>query len=135
MRGTRPALSGPFHTLSHVLLVLLGWFIFGWFWWKVLFKQSPHPADITLLVLASLVIVPLITLYWVLHNRGIYSRKGPRQEVRSIVEIYDQDWAGRPVKARFEELRQSRLVIINSSSGEKHFFAPSDMLNTNNLRP
>lgn len=130
MHSLRPALSGPVHVFLHVLVVVIGWGIFGWSWWTVGFEQSPHPAVFASLILVTLIVAPLVTLYWVLHNRGIYSRKGPRLGVSSATEIYKQDWAGRLVHANFEELRQSQLVIINSTPEDKYFLAPADSPNT-----
>lgn len=130
MHSPRPALSGPAHVFLHVLVVVIGWGIFGWGWWTVGFEQSPHPAVIASLILVTLIVAPLVTLYWVLHNRGIYLRKGPRLGVRSATEIYKQDWAGRLVHAKFDELRHSQLVIINSTPEDKYFLTPADSLNT-----
>ena len=71
---------------------------------------------------------PLVTLYWVQHNRGIHARKGPRRAVLAAAESYVQDWAGRPVKADFHSLRGSSVVVIRSSAEEKQFLTASDML-------
>lgn len=128
MAGQRPALSGPLHVLGHILLVLIGWGIFSGFWWLTLVRQSYDTANLTLLVAGALIVAPLMTLYWVLHNRRIYARKGPRRQAQTIAECYDRDWSGRPVRARFDRLRQSRLVVIRSTAEEKHFMTASDML-------
>jgi hypothetical protein len=46
-----------------------------------------------------------------------------------VVEVsYKQDWAGRPVHAKFDQLKQARLITIESTAEEKHFLAPIDML-------
>lgn len=123
MRFQRPALPGPLHAAWHLILIVAGWCLFGGFWLIVL-RQPPHPlANIVWLLAGALVLLPLITLYWVLHNRGIYARKGPRRQVRDVEATYTKDWAGRPVRAEFDQLRQARLITIRSTADEKHFHA------------
>jgi hypothetical protein len=118
----RPALSGPLHVAWHTLLVAFGWCIFGGFWWFILLQKSHPPlSNIVWLLAGTLVLLPVVTLYWVLHNRGIYARKGPRRQVQVVETLYAQDWAGRPVRAQFDQLRQARLITIDSSNGEKRF--------------
>lgn len=91
-------------------------------------QKSHSLSNIVWLLTSALVLLPIITLYWVLHNRGIYARKGPRQQVQ-IVEIpYEQDWAGRPVHAQFDQLKQAHLITIESTAEEKRFLAPIDSL-------
>lgn len=128
MRFQRPALSGPLHVVWHLILVLAGWCLFGGFWWIVL-GQPPHPlTNIVWLLAGSLVLLPIVTLYWVLHNRGIYARKGPRRQVRVVEMRYAKDWAGRPVRAEFDQLRQARLITIHSTADDKFFQATPDSL-------
>jgi len=123
----RPALSGPLHTAWHAILVALGWGIFGGFWWFILLQQSHPPlSNIVWLLVGTLVLLPVVTLYWVLHNRGIYARKGPRRQVQVVEMQYEQDWTGRPVRAQFDLLRQARLITIDSNPMEKRFLAQVD---------
>lgn len=126
MQTSRPGLAGPAHVFFHVLVVVLGWGIFGWSWWTVVSNQPFHPTVLTTLIVLSIVIVPLVTLYWVVHNREIYIQKGPRQGRRSLPDTYPQDWTGRWVHAQFETLRHARRVIINSTSDDKYFLTPAD---------
>jgi hypothetical protein len=121
MSSPRPALSGPLHVAWHVVLVVSGWCIFGGFWWLILLQESHRLANIAWLVASALILVPVITLYWVVHNRGIYARKGPRRQVQVVETRYAQDWAGRPVRADFDRLRQVRSISILSSNEEKRF--------------
>ena len=128
MRFQRPALSGPLHVAWHIILVVFGWLLFGGFWWAVL-QQGPHSlSNIIWLLAIALVVLPIITLYWVMHNRGIHARKGPRRQVQVVESAYAQDWAGRPVHARFDQLRQARLITIHSTADEKYFLTPADSL-------
>lgn len=126
MSPQRPALSGPLHVAWHVVLVVLGWCIFGGFWWLTLMRQSHRLADITWLVAAALVFIPLVTLYWVVHNRGIYARKGPRRQRQVVEARYGQDWMGRAVRAEFDQLRHARFITVLSSNEEKRFLASFD---------
>jgi hypothetical protein len=117
----RPALTGPLHVIAHALLVAAGWLLFAGFWWLVL-RQGPHDlSNIGWLFGGTLVLLPLTTLYWVLHNRRIYARKGPRRQVRPTESGYTRDWTGRPVQARFTELRKALRIEIDSASGSKCF--------------
>lgn len=121
MIGLRPALTGPLHVLQHVVLVGIGWCIFCGFWWVILFRQTYDVGNLALLVAGTVIVAPLMTLYWVMHNRGIYERKGPRQKSHSVPEHYGHDWAGRPVIADFAHLQQSRLIFIQSTADEKRY--------------
>jgi hypothetical protein len=121
MRQQRPALSGPWHVAWHVVLVLGGWGVFGGFWWLVLQQKSYPFAAIAWLLAGALVVLPLTTLYWVLHNRRIYARKGPRLQVQVVAAAYARDWAGRPVYAEFDALKSAPLITIASTADEKRF--------------
>lgn len=128
MHSQRPALSGPLQAAWHIVLVVFGWVLFGGFWWLVLQQGSNSLSSIVWLISAALVLLPVITLYWVLHNRGIYDRKGPRRQVQVIEKTYAQDWAGRPVRADFGKLRQTRLITIDSTADEKRFLASPEQM-------
>ena len=121
MNSPRPTLSSRTQLFLHIAAVAIGWVIFGWGWWAVISTQSVDPAVVAKLVVATLFIAPLVTLSWVLHNRDIHVRKGSRLEARSPAEIYQHDWAGRQVHAKFDVLRQSQVVIISSTAEEKYF--------------
>jgi hypothetical protein len=126
MRFHRPALSGPLHAALHLVVVIAGWCLFGAFWWIVL-RQPPHPlTNIAWLLVGTLVVLPGVTLYWVLHNRGIYLRKGPRRLVQAVETRYAKDWAGRPVHADFAQLKLARSITILSTADDKFFQAAQD---------
>ena len=124
MRAQRPALSGALHVVAHVLLVACGWLLFAGFWWLVMAQESHAVSNIIWLLASALVLLPIVTLYWVLHNRGIYARKGPRRQVQVFEKAYTHDWTGRAVHAMFDQLRQAPRIIIHSSQDEKHFQVP-----------
>lgn len=128
MPSKRPALSGPLHVIWHAILVIVGWCLFGGFWYAVLLQKSHSLSNIVWLLASALILLPVITLYWVLHNRGIHSRKGPRQQVQVVEASYEQDWAGRPVHANFDQIKLAYLVTIESTAEQKRFLAPIDAL-------
>ena len=96
--------------------------------WMISLTQQGDYGRASALGLIVLVVLPIITLYWVMHNRGIHARKGPRRQVQVVESAYAQDWAGRPVHARFDQLRQARLITIHSTADEKYFLTPTDSL-------
>jgi len=119
----RPALSGPLHVVWHIILVLLGWGLFSGLWWIVLQQTSNSLSSIIWLFSGALILLPIITLLWVLHNRGIYAHKGPRRHVQVVETRYEQDWMGRAIQANFDQLKQARSITILSNSEEKCFHA------------
>ena len=121
MRTQRPALSGPSHVVWHIILVVAGWCTFGGFWWLVLLQQPQPLSGIVWLLASALVLLPIITLYWVSHNQRIYARKGPRRHVQVIDTAYTEDWTGRPVRAEFDAIKEARLITILSTADEKLF--------------
>lgn len=124
----RPTLSGPLHVLFHVLIVVAGWGLFTWGWWRVVSGDPARPAVVVSLIIITLIVAPLITLYWVLHNRDIYLRKGPRLSGRTAVGGYSEDWTGRMVHAQFDKLRASYLVVIKNTAEDKYYMTPADAL-------
>ena len=128
MHAQRPALSGPLHVVGHIVLVVVGWCIFGGFWWLVLLQTSHALSSIIWLFSGALVLLPVMTLLWVLHNRGIYAHKGPRRQVQVVETDYAQDWMGRSVRAQFDQLKHASVITIISSDAEKQFLAWDDPL-------
>ncbi|MFZ5574359.1 MAG: hypothetical protein ACOY5S_04035 [Pseudomonadota bacterium] len=123
MRTRRPTLSRPLKTAWHVLLVASGWVVFGMFWWIVMPQDLNAFSSIARLIAVALFLLPAVTFYWVMHNRGIYDRKGPRRHVQRVTAPYPRDWAGRKVRADFEALRQVREITIIGTAEEKHYVA------------
>lgn len=105
--------------LAHGLVLILGWLIFFGFWWYVLATQDIYRPELLLLLAGSVLAFPLVTLYWVLHNRRIYRAKGPRRQLRSVAEDYFRDWEGRTVRADWARLQSARSITIRVESEDK----------------
>lgn len=106
--------------LAHLLVVVIGWVGFVWLW--LLVAARPWDSQgLTWLILGSLLLMPLITGAWVLHNRSLHRRKGDRQAVATADMSYAQDWHGREVQADWATLRRSRRVIIEVEGEHKRY--------------
>ncbi len=112
MVDRRPRLKSTLVMLSHIILVGLGWALFFYFWVKVLGRDLATAKHAALLILIGLLVAPLITLFWVLHNKWIYQRKGARGRGYTPLETYDKDWSGRSVFAEFPLLKRTRYVDV-----------------------
>lgn len=111
---------GIWNTLGQALVVALGWIGFVGLWWLV--AQRPWEVrGLVWLIGGSLVVLPLITLYWVWHNRSIYRRKGPRRAVAMVDESYARDWNGRAVQADWPMLRHARSITVQVGDEAKHY--------------
>jgi hypothetical protein len=108
--------------LWHVLMLLTGWALFLLGWWRV----STRPwdsADLKLLFIGSMLVFPVMTVAWVLHNVGIHRRKGPRRAVPAVNQSYEADFLGREVQADWPVLQQAREVTILVEGDRKRFLA------------
>lgn len=120
MRRENAYRRGFWHALGQALIVALGWIGFVWLWWLV--AQRPWEVrGLVWLIGASLVVLPLVTLYWVWHNRSIYRRKGPRRAVAAVDESYTRDWNGRAVQADWPMLRHARSITVQVGDEHKHY--------------
>jgi hypothetical protein len=106
--------------LWHLLMLALGWGLFVLGWWRVATRPWQSD-DLRLLFIGSLLVFPVLTVAWVLHNVGIHRRKGPRKAVPAVREQYDTDFLGRTVKADWPALQQARAVTITVEGDTKHF--------------
>lgn len=118
-RPPRPAL-GLWRRLGQALVVALGWLGFVWMWIDV--AQRPWEVrGLIWLIGGSIVLLPLVTLYWVWHNRSIYRRKGPRRGAAAVDESYLRDWNGRTVQADWPVLRHARSITVQLQGEVKHY--------------
>ena len=114
---------GPGQRLLHIVIVATGWLLFGWAW-LVVGRDLPDYGLLAWMILATLVISPAVTLYWVLHNLALFKRKGARRQVQQTTSDYAQDWAGRPVVADWNALRSAHLAVIAVVDGQKVYSNP-----------
>lgn len=71
--------AGPVRRTMHYLFALLGWVLFGYWWWIVLGHTGRHQIVWTLAFIGiSLAVIVLVTALWVVHNVRIFRQKGPR---------------------------------------------------------
>jgi hypothetical protein len=106
--------------LAHLLVVIVGWVGFVWLW--LLVAARPWDSQgLTWLIVGSLILMPLLTGAWVLHNRSLYRRKGERQAVATADMGYAHDWHGRSVQADWAALRRSRSVLIEVEGEHKRY--------------
>ena len=108
--------------LLHLAALVAGWGLFFWGWYDVL-GQHWETEYLTWLVTGSLVILPTLTIAWVLHNVGIHRRKGPRTGSRKIDEAYRFDWNGREISADFTALARANVVVIDVEGKRKVYRA------------
>lgn len=118
--AARPERLTAARRLLHALVVLAGWVLFVWGWERVL-AGRPDFAELLLLIGGALVLVPVLTLSWVLHNVGIYRRKGPRRSSARVALDYRHDFNGRHIDADWAMLAGARRVRIRNDGAHKRF--------------
>jgi hypothetical protein len=104
--------------LLHLAALAVGWGLFFWAWYDVL-GQHWETEFLTWLIAGSVVLLPMVTTAWILHNVGIHRRKGPRTGSRKVDETYRHDWNGREIAADFTELARARVVVIDVEGKRK----------------
>jgi hypothetical protein len=119
-RPSATRLSGWPQRLLHLAALVAGWGLFVWGWYDVL-GQPWDTRTLTWLVVGSVIVFPVMTTAWVLHNVGIHRRKGPRTSVRPVDESYRADWNGREVGADPAALAGASIVVIDIQGERKHY--------------
>lgn len=110
---------GP-RELLRLVAVVVGWVGFVWMW--VLVGRQPwDSARLVWLIVGTLIVAPLLTFFWVLHNRAIFRRKGERKAVAAAEASYQTDWHGRSVSADWAQLRESRFVVVGVDDSIKFY--------------
>jgi hypothetical protein len=107
---------------AHLLAVVAGWLLFFWGWYRVL-ASSPSFTTLGQLVLGAAVVVPVVTVSWILHNRGIHRRKGPRRHVPTATLEYRTDFHGLEVAGDFRALQQAQHVQVVIEGARKVYRA------------
>lgn len=106
--------------VGHFLMVVLGWVLFIWFW-HLAAGEPWDSAPLMFLIIGAIIVSPLVTLFWIFHNMGIYKRKGPRKGMADVKPYYDVDWSGREVTADWATLANARVVVIEIDEFGKNY--------------
>jgi len=97
--------------VAHGLAIVAGWVLFFWGWQRVLAATADF-SELRILMIGAAVVVPVVTVSWILHNQGIHRRKGPRRSVPAATLAYRVDFNGREIVADFRGLAEARRVDV-----------------------
>jgi hypothetical protein len=117
----RERLKGPLTVLGHGIAVVAGWVVF-FYWWYLVAVGNWASTEIALIIFVTLVLAPVITLWWVFHNLGIFRRKGPRLGVRPVAMDYERDWNQRTVVADWDALARAGVIAL-TVVGDRKLYA------------
>lgn len=117
-----PRLANARRRAAHAAVLVAGWALFGWSWHLVT-ANSPELGDLRLLIVGAALVVPVLTLSWIVHNVGIYRRKGPRRAVPTASTTYTHDYARRRIEADWTALRAARCIEITAEGDVKRYRA------------
>lgn len=120
MREPLPSLG---HRIAHTLAIGGGWFIYFWLWWRVIYVYDQGLSSLVVLFLVGvLIILPTMTMIWILHNIRIFKHKGLRRERAMMMENhYVSDWKGRRVIASWLEMQDATSIVISVNGNDKHY--------------
>lgn len=126
----REALRRPWQLFGHVIGVGAGWILF-FFAWIIVFRDNGADdfLGVTLLIGATLVVSPAITIYWVWHTLAIFRAKGARPGNPAPPYNYNEDWNGTPVVANWPELRAARITVVEPCDKGKQFRSVNRVVN------
>ncbi len=121
---TRQPLASLGHRIVHALAIGGGWFIYFWLWWRVIYVYGQGLSPLVALFLViTIIIVPTITLIWILHNVRIFKRKGLRRGRTTTQDNYVSDWKGRRVTADWINMKQASSIVISVRENDKQYEA------------
>ena len=107
----------------HTAFIVLGWVAFAGSWIIVL-SRPIQTGNLWWLMGAASVLIPALTLAWIMHNVGINRRKGPRRAGRVTPLVYDLDFHGHRIVADWDLLRTAQCIEIGlNDAGEKWYRA------------
>lgn len=110
-----PIQAGRWRRAWHLLLALVGWLLFGYWWWLVWHRVSRQEVVYTGVFIAVTTVVSVaLTGLWALYNKRLARTKTPRRHVREVRESYERDTLGRRVTFTGGEstARQARVLRI-----------------------
>jgi hypothetical protein len=114
----RERLDGWPHRIVHLLALLAGWALF-FYWWHEVAVQDWNRTQVALIIFVTLVVAPVLTIGWVMHNLSIFRRKGPRLGVPKVALEYPRDWNGREIVADWATLAESGRIEITVDGDRK----------------
>jgi hypothetical protein len=117
-----PALRNLRRRVAHGLALLAGWGLFFWSWHLVT-AGRPEFGELSVLIAGAALVVPVLTLSWIVHNVGIHRRKGPRRAVPSADMKYVADFMQRRVEADWWMLARARCIEITLDDDVKRYRA------------
>ncbi len=101
---------------------VLAWAVFGLAWLFVLTRPGAALLSPRLLVIpGTVLVVMLITTFWVRHNRRIYTRKGPRAGLPAADDNPAYDRLGRAVRIDLPSARLAREVVVDLDDHGKSY--------------
>ena len=112
--------------MAHALAIVAGWVLFFWGWQRVI-AAGPDFTELRLLMIGAAIVVPVVTVSWILHNRGIHRRKGPRRHIPDAVLDYRVDFHGREVLADWAALEGAQRVDIVIDGASKRYVERADV--------
>jgi len=129
-RAPRPPVTrgSRFQNLVHLVLALLGWVLFGWFWFQVMTRTPSDESAVGVLVVGVLLVASFsLTVAWIRHNL-ILSQKheGRRSRVQAVTPDWSHDVLGRTVAGPgWEALQEADHVEIeiDEAAGRKTYRA------------
>lgn len=107
-----------------MLLALVGWVVFGLFWFRVFYRTPSEQGAVGVLVVAVLLVVSIsLTLAWIRHNLVLSRRHGDRRSrVREESRDWSRDMLGRPVRGPgWDQLQGASEVeiVLDPYTGRK----------------
>lgn len=103
--------------------------------WVLVGRQPWDSGSLVWLIVGTLIVAPLLTFAWVLHNRAIFRRKGERKAVAAADFSYRNDWHGRTVSADWTQLQRSRYITVDADGSHKVYRSQDSELGRGILEP
>lgn len=128
--GPRPPVTRGkgIRTALHLVLALVGWVVFGWFWFAVMTRTPTAASALGVLVVGVLLVVSVtLTVAWIRHNLLLSQKHaGRRSRVRTVVPDWSRDALGRtvagPTWGVLQEAEQVEIEI-DAAAGRKTYRA------------
>ncbi len=116
--------------IVQIVLAVLGWALFVWLWLRAI-HYGPTEMHLrgTLIVAVIDLAIVLTTMLWILWNKSIYRRKGPRSTVPPVDFHYSADALGTPVDVRVPadgSIRSIVVDIVNDGAQPRKVFTSVD---------